>query len=732
MMQQALQILRQVYGYRDFRLQQAPVIEALLQGEDVLALMPTGGGKSLCYQIPALLRPGVGIVVSPLIALMEDQVSALKVLGIRAAYLNSSLDSHAAFAVEQALIAGELDLVYLSPERLLMPNTLNLLHQCHLALFAIDEAHCVSQWGHDFRPEYQQLQYLAREFPQIPRIALTATADQRTRNDIIAQLSLQNARVVIDSFDRPNIRYQLNEGPNPKAQLWQFIQQEHPADAGIVYCLSRKKVEEVAQWLANKGRTALPYHAGLSHSTKQHHLQRFLQEDGVIMVATIAFGMGINKPDVRFVAHLNLPKSLEAYYQETGRAGRDGEAANAWMSYATADVVFLQRMIAQSQAPATQKNIETQKMQALLAYCEQSQCRRQSLLGYFGQEAGPPCGNCDNCLQPPPTYDATEDARKALSCVYRCEQNFGVQHIVDVLQGKSNTKIQQYNHHTLSTYGIGQHLSKAQWQTLMRQLIALGYLAVDDTFNTLKFTPKTPALLKGEIRLELKRHSSTEVRQNPKAKTSSVLHVDAAFAPAYQALKQLRSQLAQENHLAPFMILHDASLRALAQNLPQNLTQLAQIPGIGQHKVTTYGQAILAVTQTFSHLVPLVNTPKPTDKRTAANPAESSDFPGLSTTQQQTLIRFTQGLDVQTIATERQLTPGTIYSHLAQAIALGYLHLNQLTTLDDIDLLRIEQAYNEQGENLSLKALHQALDERLDYGILRCALAQIAQAKSNP
>ena len=470
-MQRAKQILQSTFGYDAFRHNQHEIIQTLLEGGDAFVLMPTGGGKSLCFQIPAMLREGVGIVVSPLIALMQDQVDALLQLGIRAAFLNSTLSFSEQEEIEQSLRRNELDLLYVAPERLLGEKTLQLLEQCQISLFAIDEAHCVSQWGHDFRKEYQQLSTLPDRFPNIPRIALTATADQRTRAEIIQQLQLSQAGVYINSFDRPNIRYIISEAQNSRDKLWRFIQENHQGDAGIIYCLSRKKVEATATWLSDKGLTALPYHAGLSADIRQRHQQRFLREDAVIIVATIAFGMGIDKPDVRFVAHLNLPKNIEAYYQETGRAGRDGTPANAWMSYGLQDVITLRQMMQDSDAGEEHKRIIQQKLDAMLGLCELASCRRQAILAYFDEQLNEPCGNCDNCLSPPATWDATVDAQKALSTVYRTGQRFGVAYVTDVLRGKVDERIQRNRHDQLSTFGIGEELSVFEWRSLIVNLL---------------------------------------------------------------------------------------------------------------------------------------------------------------------------------------------------------------------------------------------------------------------
>ena len=604
-MQRAHQILNNTYGYADFRFNQQDIIGSLLQGRDVLALMPTGGGKSLCYQIPALVRDGVGIVVSPLIALMQDQVDALQQLGIRAAFLNSTLDYGTVLQLERELLDGEIDLLYVAPERLLGEKMLSLLMRLQtsvgIALFAIDEAHCVSQWGHDFRPEYQQLSVLAERFPGIPRIALTATADQRTRQEIIEQLRLQDADVYINSFDRPNIHYTIQQGQNARQQLWRFLQENHPQDAGIVYCLSRKKVEDTAAWLAQQGRVALPYHAGMSTDTRRDHQQRFLREDGVIIVATIAFGMGIDKPDVRFVAHLSLPKSIEAYYQETGRAGRDGQPSNVWMAYGLQDVIMLRQMMQESTASEQQKRVEHHKLQAMLGLCEMTTCRRQALLDYFGEPDTEPCGNCDNCQQPPDVWEASRAAQKALSCVYRTGQRFGVNYLIDVLLGKEHSRISQFGHDQLSVYGIGKDITDLEWRNIFRQLIALGFLTVDlDGHGGLRLTEKSRPLLRGEIELHLRKEQKRERIRKERTRTERAPRpefdeMSAASRALFEQLRSLRLRLAQEQAVPPYVIFHDATLLHMASEQPQTLDAMRAIPGIGERKLDQYGQAFLDV-----------------------------------------------------------------------------------------------------------------------------------------
>ncbi len=586
-------LLRSVFGYDDFRPMQGDVVQHLVEGKDALVLMPTGGGKSLCYQVPAMVRPGTGVVVSPLIALMHDQVDALVQAGVRAAFLNSSLSAEHARAVEQQLLAGELDLLYVAPERLLAPRTLGLLDQCRLALFAIDEAHCVSQWGHDFRPEYLQLSQLHERYPAVPRIALTATADERTREEIAQRLGLHGARRFISSFDRPNIRYTIAPKNNARQQLLSFLKREHPDEAGIVYCLSRRRVDETADWLQRQGLDALPYHAGLSAEERRTHQQRFVSDDGVIMVATIAFGMGIDKPDVRFVAHLDLPRSLEAYYQETGRAGRDGLRADAWMVYGHQDVVMLRQLLEESAAAAEQKRVERQKLEAMLAFCELTACRRQHLLGYFGETLAQPCGNCDNCLNPPPTWDATEPARKALSCVYRAGQRFGVAQLVDVLLGKDTERVRALGHHRLSTFGIGKDLDAKGWRTLFRQLLALGYLKVDaEGYGTLALTDRCRPLLRGEEGLELRREVAGRRRSRGSRSERFVTEADQQL---WEALRACRRRLAEAQGVPPYVIFHDATLHEMLDQRPATLEQMTAIPGVGEARLAKYGQAFLDV-----------------------------------------------------------------------------------------------------------------------------------------
>ncbi|MDH4189310.1 MAG: DNA helicase RecQ [Betaproteobacteria bacterium] len=596
----ALELLHSVFGYSAFRGSQAEVIGHVAQGGDALVLMPTGGGKSLCYQIPALLRPGVGIVVSPLIALMQDQVDALLQLGVRAAFLNSSLEADEARTVLRRLHAGELDLLYVAPERLLTEGFLaalqRLREQRALALFAIDEAHCVSQWGHDFRPEYIQLSILHERFPGVPRIALTATADAITRAEIVDKLGLHEARRFVASFDRPNIRYRVVEKDQPRDQLFEFLA-EHRDEAGIVYCLSRKKTDETAAWLAGHGVNALPYHAGMDAATRRAHQQRFQREEAVVIVATIAFGMGIDKPDVRFVAHLDLPKSLEGYYQETGRAGRDGLPAEAWLAYGLADVVLLKSWIEQSEAPAEQKRIESMKLDAMLGYCEASGCRRVILLGYFGEQAGP-CGNCDLCLSPPRTWDATVAAQKIMSAALRTGSRFGAGHLIDILRGKATEKVMGYGHDQLPTFGVGADLDEREWRGVARQLVARGLLHADAArYGALGLTDAARAVLRGETRIELRaaRPSRPAAARKTAKRSAAAAMASTEDSDLLAALRALRRELASQQNVPAYVVFHDATLIELARLKPRDEAGLGQITGIGEHKLARYGARLLEV-----------------------------------------------------------------------------------------------------------------------------------------
>jgi len=585
-------ILQSVFGFSDFRSPQSEIIDTLIGGDDALVLMPTGGGKSLCYQIPSILREGCGIVISPLIALMQDQVSAVQMLGVKAAFLNSTLDPGAALEIQKALQDGHLDLLYIAPERLIQGKTLQLLSQSKIALFAIDEAHCVSQWGHDFRSDYLGLSVLHEMFPETPRIALTATADERTRTEILLRLQLQGARKFISSFDRPNIRYRITLKQSAKSQLLKFLKLEHPNDAGIIYCLSRKKTEDVADWLRNQGFNALPYHAGLPAQTRSKHQASFLREEGIIIVATIAFGMGIDKPDLRFVAHLDLPKTIESYYQETGRAGRDGEPANAWMIYGLQDVIKLRQMMEGSEGDEAHKRAEQHRLNAMLGFCEITSCRRQTLLSYFGEELGHPCGNCDNCLEPTETWDGTEATRMALSVAYRTEQRFGVNHLIDVLRESNSDKVFQFGHHKLSSYGIGKAIDNNQWRSVFRQLVARGYMSVDlDRYGALVLEEKCRPILRGDESIQLRRDVKLKTVKR-QTKTPLASDIDVKL---WEALRECRRLFAEELGVPPYVIFHDSSLQEMCRALPRTMEEFNLISGVGERKMEKYGPAFMEV-----------------------------------------------------------------------------------------------------------------------------------------
>ena len=593
----ALNTLQRVFGHAAFRGPQADIVRHVTGGGDALVLMPTGGGKSLCYQVPALLRPGTAIVVSPLIALMQDQVEALRQLGVAAACLNSSLDGEAASLIETQLIDAGLDLLYVAPERLLTPRFLSLLERSDIALFAIDEAHCVSQWGHDFRPEYRQLTLLHERWPDVPRIALTATADPPTRREIAERLQLEDARHFASSFDRPNIRYTVVQKENAKRQLLDFLQ-GHTGEAGIVYAMSRRKVEETADFLREHGIPALPYHAGMDAAARAENQRRFLREDGIVMVATIAFGMGIDKPDVRFVAHIDLPKSIEGYTQETGRAGRDGEAAEAWMSYGLGDVVLLRQMIEQGEAGDARKRLEHAKLDALVGWCETMQCRRQVLLANFGEAHPGACGACDNCLEPPQSWDASVAAQKALSCVYRSGQRLGAGQLIDILRGADTARIRQFGHAALSTYGIGTELEAKAWRGVFRQLVAGGWLGVDaEGHGGLHLTARSAEILKERQTILLRRESPAKRDRGARVSGGAHATVQTLSPDAqtrFDALRELRTRLAREQGVPPYVIFHDRTLREIAASAPETLAALGGIGGIGSRKLERYGDAVLA------------------------------------------------------------------------------------------------------------------------------------------
>jgi ATP-dependent DNA helicase RecQ len=702
----ALQVLNSTFGYSEFRFHQQEVIQRLINGQDAVVLMPTGGGKSLCYQIPAIIRDGVGIVVSPLIALMQDQVVALQQLGVKAAFLNSTLDAFSASEIEQQFLRGELDCLYVAPERLMTDRFLNLLTRAPVSMFAIDEAHCVSQWGHDFRPEYIQLSVLHERFPDIPRIALTATADVPTRREIIQRLGLENAELFVSGFDRPNICYSISQNQgNAKDQLLRFIRNEHENDAGIVYCLSRKKVEQTAEWLSAKGLNALPYHAGLSADIRQQHQHRFLTEDSIIIVATIAFGMGIDKPDVRFVAHLNLPKSIEAYYQETGRAGRDGDPADAWMMYGLQDVIMLKQMMESSDADEAHKRVEHHKLQSMLGFSELTTCRRQALLKYFGDDLEKPCGNCDTCLSPVETWDATVVAQKALSCVYKTDQRFGVTYLIDVLLGKDLDRIKQFGHDKVSVYGIGKELDAKQWRSIFRQLIARNLLSVDiDGYGNLKLTDQCRPVLRGEETLMLRKETKQSKAQKRGRKASN--NIKQADNVLWEALRSCRKSLADEKDVPPFVIFHDATLMEMIERQPQTREQFSKITGVGEKKLEAYADDFIKIIT--EHI--------------DSNPVTFSN----SDTVDETLRLIRSGMNVIDTAKQRSLKPTTIYSHIVQSIEQGDIELQSATDLTESEIKIIQNAFlTFSDEDKKLKPVYEALEGEYDYDLLQCVRATL-------
>ena len=710
-MNSAIDILKTTFGYDHFRDPQQEVVQALVEGQDALVLMPTGGGKSLCYQIPSMVRPGVGVVISPLIALMHDQVNALLQVGVKAAYLNSTLDWETERQIENQLMNGELDLLYIAPERLTTPRMLATLDQIQVALFAIDEAHCVSQWGHDFRSDYLQLSLLAERYPSIPRIALTATADDRTRQEIIQRLQLESAQHFICGFDRPNIQYRITQKTSAKQQLFDFIKGEHSGDAGIVYCLSRNRVDTTAEWLCERGVNALPYHAGLSKGERAGNQDRFLRDEGVVMVATVAFGMGIDKPNVRFVAHIDLPKSLEAYYQETGRAGRDGQPATAWMIYGLQDVVKLRQMLESSVANETFKRVERHKLDAMLGMCEITSCRRQALLAYFGDDLKEPCGNCDTCLVPVETWDATTAAQKALSCAYRTDQRFGAGHLVDVLLGKDNAKVRQFGHSRVTTFGIGKELSANQWKSVYRQLIARKLLTVDaEGFGSLVLTEDARAVLSGSKKLLLRK--DPEEKALRKKKSGATLA--GQDAELWEALRACRKELADEQGVPPYVIFHDATLMEMVSHRPMSNSELKAINGVGDKKLTSYGAPFLSVIEKF------------TPGSVFSNPSLAEE---KTDTIAETLTLIKQGMKLQQVADHRQLASSTISNHIEKLMMRGEVVLAEVLDLTDEERNQVtdsllEQAPTESG-GYPLKPVHQALGGVYSFDVIKCVRAHL-------
>ncbi len=702
MLDPSLRILKDVFGYDSFRGRQGAIIERVAGGGDALVLMPTGGGKSLCFQVPALLRGGLAVVVSPLIALMDDQVATLDELGVAAVALNSSLAADEQREIAERIRRGEVKMLYLAPERLVQPRMLAFLQSLQIALFAIDEAHCVSQWGHDFRPEYLQLGQLAELFPAVPRIALTATADMRTREEIVNRLHLHNAERFLASFDRPNIFYRIVPKDQPRKQLLAFLA-ERKGDAGIVYCLSRKKVDEVAAFLSEQGFPALPYHAGLPNDLRAYHQKRFLNEEGLIMVATIAFGMGIDKPNVRFVAHLDLPKSLEAYYQETGRAGRDGLPADAWMAYGLQDVLLLKQMLNNSEGDERHKRVEQHKLDAMLALCEETRCRRQVLLAYFDEELAQPCGHCDNCIDGVQTWDATEPARQALSAIYRSGQRYGVGHLVDLLLGRDNDKVRNLGHQHLTVFGVGKALSEGEWRSLFRQLVARGLADVDlEGYGGLRLSDSCRPLLRGEVTLQLRRDLKPQHSAKASSSAASQL-VRVEERAQWEALRALRRKLAEEHAVPPYVIFPDATLLEMLRSQPGSLAEMARVSGVGARKLERYGEAFLEV------LAGVAEAPR-----------------AVADLRHELVSLARAGMTPAQIASQLKCSEKNVYSLLAEAIGRQQLSLGQALDLPEDLLGEIQDAFLDgEGELPAVTAISALFAGRVEDGVLHCVRAAL-------
>ena len=705
MLEQAQRVLKDIFGYDSFRGRQGAIIECVAKGGDALVLMPTGGGKSLCYQVPGLLRNGLAVIVSPLIALMEDQVATLDELGVAAASLNSTLSAEQQRELAGKIRRGEIKMLYLAPERLVQPRMLDFLRGLEIALFAIDEAHCVSQWGHDFRPEYLQLGQLAELFPHVPRIALTATADMRTREEIVTRLHLQNAERFLSSFDRPNIFYRIVPKEQPRKQLMAFLG-ERRGNAGIVYCLSRKKVDDVAAFLCDQGFPALPYHAGLPAETRASNQRRFLNEEGLIMVATIAFGMGIDKPNVRFVAHLDLPKSLEAYYQETGRAGRDGLPADAWMAYGLQDMVMLKQMLQNSEGDERHKRIEQHKLDAMLALCEETRCRRQILLNYFDEELQQPCGHCDNCVDSVQTWDATEPARQALSAIYRTGQRYGVGHLIDVLLGRDNEKVRSFGHQQLSVFGVGKARQEGEWRSLFRQLVARGLADIDlEGYGGLRLSDSCRPLLRGEVNLELRRDLKPQTSKGTASSGSPASQlVRGEEREQWEALRALRRKLAEEHGVPPYVIFPDSTLLEMLRSQPSSLSEMARVSGVGARKLERYGQAFLEVL------------------------GGEAETPKVVVDLRHELVTLARaGMTPIQIAGQLQCSEKNVYSLLAEAIGRQELSLEQALDLPEDLLLELQDAFLDgEGELPPVSAIAGQFGARVPEGVLYCVRAALA------
>ena len=703
MLEQAQRVLKDIFGYDSFRGRQGDIIERVASGGDALVLMPTGGGKSLCFQVPALLRDGLAVVVSPLIALMDDQVATLEELGVAAAALNSTLSAEQQRDLANRIKRGEVKMLYLAPERLVQPRMMAFLQSLDIALFAIDEAHCVSQWGHDFRPEYLQLGQLAEVFPNVPRIALTATADKRTREEIVTRLHLQNAERFLSSFDRPNIFYRIVPKEQPRKQLLAFLS-ERRSDAGIVYCLSRKKVDEVAKFLCEQGFPALPYHAGLPSETRAANQKRFLNEEGLIMVATIAFGMGIDKSNVRFVAHLDLPKSLEAYYQETGRAGRDGLPADAWMAYGLQDVVMLKQMLQNSEGDERHKRLEHHKLDAMLSLCEETRCRRQTLLAYFDEDMPQPCGHCDNCMDGVQTWDATEPARQALSTIYRTGQRYGTGHLIDVLLGRENEKTRSMGHQHLAVFGVGKDRSEGEWRTLFRQLVARSLADIDiEGFGGLRLSDSCRPLLRGEVTLELRRELKPQTTVKSSSASPASQLVRGEEREQWEALRALRRKLAEEHGVPPYVIFPDSTLLEMLRSQPTSLSEMATVSGVGARKLERYGEAFLEV------LGGQAETPKV-----------------VADIRHELISLARAGMTPMQISGQLQCSEKNVYTMLAEAIGRQELSLEQALDLPEDLMEEVQDAFLDgEGELPSVASIAEQFKGRVPEGVLYCVRAAL-------